>query len=126
MKTTQKLSVFMVSVLLITVSSAAAQTFETYDIPQSVLASGGGQSESVQFKVEGTVGQNIAGALSGGMSGSGTRYTVLGGFWTFQQPIVIFDIHPLSRLYREPNKATAVPFRLSVLAGRPGPNRKTL
>ncbi len=56
----------------------SAQTGGTYDLSHSVIAAGGGSSTGGGFTVEGTVGQHLAGRLSGGGS-----FRVRGGFWAF-------------------------------------------
>ncbi len=51
------------------------QSGGTFNLPQSVIASGGGQSTGGNNAVTGTVGQSAVGASSGG------NYSVQGGFW---------------------------------------------
>ncbi len=69
----------IVAFLWITASvhSAAAQAGGPYDLSRSVIAGGGGsQSTGGTFKVDGTVGQNLAGTR---IAGGG--YGLRGGFW---------------------------------------------
>jgi hypothetical protein len=63
-------------------NSAAAQAGGPYDLSHAVIAGGGG-SESLggTFKVDGTIGQNLAGARS-----TGGGYDLVGGFW-FPPPL---------------------------------------
>ncbi len=49
-----------------------------YEITQSVMASGGGKSDSSSYSITGTVGQAIAGTNS-----SAPPIAVRGGFWQF-------------------------------------------
>lgn len=59
---------------------ALAQTGGTYDLSHSVIASGGdSQSTGGSFKIDGTIGQPVAGMLSGG-----ANYTIAGGFWVYE------------------------------------------
>lgn len=57
----------------------AAQTGGNYTITQSVVAGGGQSSTGENYTVEGTIGQNLAGAISVG--GANNQYSVRGGFW---------------------------------------------
>ena len=60
------------------VGSAAAQAGGPYDLSHGVIAGGGGsESTGATFKIDGTVGQNLAGTLS-----TGGGYAVHGGFWS--------------------------------------------
>jgi hypothetical protein len=52
-----------------------APTVATQSLRQSVIAAGGGKSESGSFRVEGTIGQAVADTSTGG------PYSVEGGFW---------------------------------------------
>jgi hypothetical protein len=70
---------------IITVLAAAmtlkAQSGGPYDLSHNVVASGGGSgSTGGGFRLDGTVGQNMAGAVS-----SGGTFSLRGGFWAFQQ-----------------------------------------
>lgn len=58
--------------------SAISQSGGQFAISQSVIATGGGSSSTGNFKVEGTVGQNLA-----GISSSGSVFNLRAGFWTF-------------------------------------------
>lgn len=57
-----------------------------YDLSHSVIASGGGSSSTgtSTFRVEGTIGQGIAGITSSGTGGTGTQFRLRGGFWAFE------------------------------------------
>lgn len=69
------------SALILSASNATndlAQSNPPYEITQSVIASGGGKSDSDQFSVTGTVGQSVAGTNS-----TGSPFAVSGGFWQF-------------------------------------------
>ena len=63
--------------MLLTSLLAMASPFAhaAFDIPQSVIAGGGGTSASGAFSITGTIGQSIVGASTGG------SYAVNGGFW---------------------------------------------
>jgi hypothetical protein len=69
----------LISILLF-VSAANAQSGGTFNVRQSVVASGGGTSGDATnnvFKIEGTSGQVAAGTqISGG------NFDIRGGFWT--------------------------------------------
>lgn len=54
----------------------APQSGGQFDLSRNVIAGGGGTSNGGSFKLEGTVGQSVAGTTSVGGSYSGT-----GGFW---------------------------------------------
>ncbi len=56
--------------------SISAQTGGTFEITQSVVANGGGQSGGANFEVTGTSGQNLAGTIS-----TGRNFGLRGGFW---------------------------------------------
>ena len=62
--------------VLIFAADASAQSGGTYQITQSVISNGGGESANGNFGVTGTNGQNLAGtnATSG-------NFAVRGGFW---------------------------------------------
>ena len=78
-----KFFVLIIAILWTTTgsNSAVAQADGPYDLSHAVIAGGGGASRGGTFKVDGTTGQNLAGALSAGGS-----YSVLGGFW-FPPPL---------------------------------------
>ena len=66
--------------VLLGAASIAAQTGGTYDVSHNVVAGGGGmQSTGGNFRLDGTVGQAIAGA-----TGTGGQYGLRGGFWFSQ------------------------------------------
>lgn len=74
---------FAVSTLTLVVS---AQAGDGFDLTHSVIASGGASSAgSTTFRVEGTVGQNVAGTTSTGINGAGTQFRLRGGFWAFER-----------------------------------------
>ena len=60
-------------------TAAPAQTGGNYTITQSVIGSGGTTSADAGniYKVEGTIGQSVAGTAS-----TNSPYSVYGGFWT--------------------------------------------
>ena len=62
----------LISLLMLLASVSAAQN---YNIDWYVIASGGGHSESGNYKVNGTIGQPIVG------QSSSENYTVAGGYW---------------------------------------------
>jgi len=66
-------------VILIFSVCAVSQTGGTYDLSHNVVASGGSMSSAGQFVVAGTVGQGLAGTISGG-----GQYSLRNGFWAFQ------------------------------------------
>src|SRR5687767_3912147 len=57
-------------------ATISAQSDDPYGITQSVIASGGGRSDSAPYSITGTVGQTLAGTNS-----SGAQFRVRGGFW---------------------------------------------
>lgn len=71
----------IICLCLLSLRLIAAQTGGSYDLSHNVIASGGG-SNSIggNFKVDGTVGQNIAGTVS-----TNGNFSLRGGFWSFQQ-----------------------------------------
>jgi len=54
---------------------AAGGAFGAYEIPQHVIAGGGGTSAGGSFALTGTIGQSVVGQSSGG------NFAVFGGFW---------------------------------------------
>lgn len=70
--------ILSVLTLLLFSTNTLAQSNPPYEITQSVIASGGGKSDSVQFSVTGTVGQTIAGTNS-----TASPFAISGGFWQF-------------------------------------------
>jgi hypothetical protein len=52
-----------------------AQVHAAYDIPQSVIAGGGGTSTNAPYAITGTIGQSILGQSAGG------NYVINSGFW---------------------------------------------
>jgi hypothetical protein len=66
-----KFCILLIGLILLS-SMANAQE---YSIDWYVIASGGGQTESESYQVDGTIGQAIVGASSS------DNYTVEGGFW---------------------------------------------
>ena len=57
--------------------SIAAQTSGAYDLSHNTLAGGGEmQSAGDRFRVDGTVGQRLAGSVS-----TGSQFSLHGGFW---------------------------------------------
>jgi len=64
---------------LLSILPGFSQSTGTYEITQSVIASGGGTSSGGPFSVTGTIGQPMA-----GRSSSQSPYQVTGGFWQFQ------------------------------------------
>src|SRR5215813_11946591 len=58
---------------------AGPETTAQVDIPQSVMAGGGGTSSQDNFKIEGTIGQPAAGTQM-----SNGQYAQTGGFWPDQ------------------------------------------
>ena len=53
-----------------------AQSGGSFEIKQSVIASGGGSGTGGTFSLDGTIGQPLAGTTSGGAS-----FSILSGFW---------------------------------------------
>jgi hypothetical protein len=71
------LSFFLSLCLCVSAVNLPAQSGGTYEIRQSVIASGGGQDSSGgAFSVDGTAGQSVAGGPS-----SGGTFAVTSGFW---------------------------------------------
>jgi hypothetical protein len=77
-----KLGIFQaLLVILLWSCFVNAQSGGAYQISQSVIAGGGGNTFGGDFSLEGTIGQNIAGTRSSGSGGFGA-FSVQGGFWT--------------------------------------------
>jgi hypothetical protein len=76
-------AVFSIGLLLACAFPARfpAQTAETVDLSHNVLAGGGAPSTGGDFRVEGSVGQALAGTLS-----AGAQFRLHGGFW-FPPPL---------------------------------------
>lgn len=66
------------ALLLVCLSTlfVSAQSGGGYEVTQSVIANGGGQSADATYVVEGTVGQHAAGSVA-----SNPPYTFEAGFW---------------------------------------------
>lgn len=66
------------TILLLTIlsASASAQAGGTYVITKSVIAGGGGQTAGSTYKLDGTIGQSVAGTTS-----TGGTFELGGGFW---------------------------------------------
>ena len=62
--------------LLLSVSTAFAQSGGPYDLTWNTIDGGGGASAGGSYTLTGTLGQADAGTLSGG------SYTLEGGFWS--------------------------------------------
>ncbi len=60
-------------------SAAPLQSGGTFEIKPSVIAGGGGTSTNGTMQLDGTIGQSVLGASSGG------TFSVLGGFWQAAQ-----------------------------------------
>jgi hypothetical protein len=74
MKNQQIITAF--SILMLLTANISAQSGGTFAITQSVIATGGQQSSSGIFAVDGTIGQSIAGESS-----ANGGFDVRGGFW---------------------------------------------
>jgi hypothetical protein len=80
--------------------AAASQTGGTFDLSHNVIAGGGSTSTGGQFRLDGTIGQNIAGRVSGG-----GNYLLRGGFWAFEQLGPTAAMVSISGSVRQPNGA---------------------
>jgi hypothetical protein len=69
-----------VSTVLLLCVIVAAQSGETYEIMDSVIANGGGASAAGTYDISGTVGQNFA----AGSESFGGAYSHTAGFWNSQ------------------------------------------
>lgn len=78
-----KTTIFSIA-LLITLGAASltAQTGGGYDLTHNVISGGGGEMQNVggSFKVDGSLGQKLAGTSS-----TGGSYNLHGGFWFKQE-----------------------------------------
>ena len=72
-----RLASFAASICLLQVATIA---HAAYEIPQHVIAGGGGTSAGGTYSVTGTIGQSITGFSTGG------NYTLRGGFWGGSTP----------------------------------------
>ena len=68
-------AVVIILVLFILASVALAQVSANYDLSWHVIAGGGGRMEGGNHSVLGTIGQPVAGPMSG------SSYTLDSGFW---------------------------------------------
>jgi len=77
------LSVVALLLLLTAGAVALAQTAAGFDLVWNVIAGGGGRSSSADYRVEGTIGQAVAGPPAAGSAdfviGSGFWFGVRGG-----------------------------------------------
>ena len=63
--------------------SIFAQSNAIYDLSHNVIAGGGGKSSSALYKLEGTIGQAVAGTISSGTNASTNgQHKLRGGFWS--------------------------------------------
>jgi hypothetical protein len=96
-----KMKIFYLFTMIALFNSAAVpQTGGTFDLSHNVIAGGGSASTGGQFRIDGTVGQNIAGRVSGG-----GNYLLRGGFWAFEQPGPTAAMVSISGSVRQPNGA---------------------
>lgn len=73
-------ALFFLSTVHYGLATVHAQAGGPYEIRQSVIASGGGSNAAGgTFRVDGTIGQNIAGTTS-----TGGGFSLRGGFWSFE------------------------------------------
>ena len=63
-------------ILAAATETAMAQTGGSYDLSRNVIAAGGATSNGGTYRVEGTIGQNIAGTSS-----TGNTFNLHAGFW---------------------------------------------
>ena len=81
----QKMLLPVVALLLLLTAGAVvwAQTAAGFDLVWNVIAGGGGRSSSADYRVEGTIGQAVAGPPAAGsadfMIGSGYWFGATGG-----------------------------------------------
>jgi hypothetical protein len=64
-----------ITIMLLTAASAGYATMADYSLPWWTVDGGGGNSNSGQYALSGTIGQADAGLLTGG------QYALTGGFW---------------------------------------------
>ena len=72
---TRMLKQLIALVILVTVSSASAQSGGDYDLSWNTIDGGGGTSSGGKYELSGTIGQSDAGVMAGG------NYVLSGGFW---------------------------------------------
>ena len=73
------LSVLILFLMIVTVT-ALAQTSTDFDLNRHIIGSGGGESNSADFHVKGTIGQNVARPSKV----DSADFTVANGFWVFE------------------------------------------
>src|SRR5829696_7675438 len=78
----QKIKFITVSAVMVFLSAiaAATQSGGTFEIKQSVIASGGGNASGGGFSMDGTIGQAVAGTGS-----TGAGFSLESGFWASGQ-----------------------------------------
>lgn len=72
----KQISLILIITLFSGVSIADAQSGGAFTITPTVIAGGGGESSGGSFKIEGTIGQAVAGTNS-----TNSPFSVRGGFW---------------------------------------------
>jgi hypothetical protein len=68
----------LLALTLTLATTILAQTSPSFDLEWNVIASGGGESTSASYRVEGTVGQSVASQLESNSAG----YVVTSGYWS--------------------------------------------
>ena len=63
-----------------------AQSSAGFNLEWHVVGSGGGESASSNYRVNGTTGQSLAGPPTAG----GASYRVTGGYWVFDSRMVVY------------------------------------
>ena len=74
-----------VALVVLSLTSAAAQAGGTFEITRSTITNGAEQSAGAGFVIFGTIGQAVASAPDSASTGG--QFSVIGGFWGFARPV---------------------------------------
>lgn len=80
------LAVLCFLLLLAVGAGVLAQSSARFNLDWHVVGSGGGESTSAGYRVDGTIGQSLAGPPEA----AGASYSVTGGYWVFDVTMVTY------------------------------------
>jgi hypothetical protein len=72
------LLVLLFPLVLVLGTTVLAQSSASFDLSRHVIGGGGGESGSASYRVNGTIGQSIAGPSTSGSA----SFTVSSGYWS--------------------------------------------